>query len=190
MCTADLVHCDLVATVETLAEHFPGRVNLDAYHEGGIMSATFSFSPSECKSKFGAWLARNIRTTRRDDDLSVLNIELNTTHMEMWVQDLAKSMNSVRMKSDADFERELAKIEGQLQNLRSIKEMHGPDVFKYRTIAFEWPVLGSRAAEHIKDPAAYFDLCARRIRQMRPRRVWVMATKAQPPASLQVGSAA
>ena len=64
--------------------------------------------------------------------------------------------------------------------------MHGEPFFKRRVIRYEWPVLGSHAAERIDDPAAYFDLCARRIRVLNPRRVRAMVTGAEPPESFGV----
>jgi hypothetical protein len=182
----NIVTCNLVATLGTIEKFFPGASQRLRHPELGIISADFQVDTSRCKSKFGAWLAKNISTTRHDDDGSWLSIQLNRTEADFHLAELAKELTALSVRNEAQFGEAVARLESKLDYLKRLVAMHGEAFFERRVIRYEWPVLGSRAAEHIDDPAAYFDLCARRIRALNPRRVRAMATGAEPPESFGV----
>lgn len=184
--TNPIVTCNLVATAETLEKFFPGASQRLRHPELGIASADFQVDTSRCKSKFGAWLAQNIFTTRHDDDGSWLSIELNRTEADFHLAELAKELSAISVRNEVQFGQAVARFESKLDYLKRLIAVHGDEFFRRRVIRYEWPVLGSRAAEHIDDPAAYFDLCARRIRALSPRRVRAMVTGAEPPESFGV----
>jgi hypothetical protein len=186
---SSVVTCNLVATTETIEKHFPGATQRLRHPELGIASADFQVDTSRCKSKFGAWLARNIATTRFDDDASWLSVELNRTEADLYFAELARFVEGLSASpicSEAQLTQAFARIESKLDYLKRLFAMCGNSLFEFRTIRYEWPVLGSRAAEHIDDPAAYFDMCARRIRALNPRRVRAMLTGSEPPESFGV----
>lgn len=171
---------NIVATAQVIKFHFP-----DAQLSSGIASANIPLEQPP-QTAFGRWLAGNIPTTRFDDDMSVVLIQLPFTEQELVVHDFARYLEGTRTRSVGEAETLFGSIERWLACQREVLAMYGERLCKYHTISFAWPVLGSTAAEGITELGAYFDLCARQIRRMRPARVWLPAMRVEPPASLQV----
>jgi len=151
----------------------------------GIMSAPFRFNPADCKSAFGRWLAEHISTTRRDDDLSRISLTLRHTEIDLKVQELTKKMTAHSIRSEADFNSMLSMLEKWSHEQRAMLHAYESHFFQHRVIEFDWPVLGSKAAEGIEDPAAFFDLCGAKIRRLSPIGVKIWNGDS-PPATLRV----
>ena len=75
-------------------------------------------------------------------------------------------------------------LENWIVEQRNTQGCYGDDLFKRRTFVYDWPVLGSRAADHITDTSDYFDFVARKIRIVHPVKVSFLGES--PPESLQV----
>lgn len=178
--------CNFVATEELLQKQSPGSRRPHPSMKPGVMSANFQVNPAECKTAFGRWLAERISTTRRDDDMSILNLTTRQTEIDIAVADMAKRVTSNSIKNQADFDRLLAQLGSWISEKQAVATAYGDHLFQHRTVEFEWPVLGSRAAEGVESPEAYFDLCAARIRAMKPSKVAVRWTGEEPPKSFQI----
>jgi hypothetical protein len=176
--------CDLVATEAVARKHTP-----DAAPPSGLPrlgSIQISFDPSQCRTAFGRWLAENIRTTRRDDDLSVVLLESPRTRAEQALADFTKSV-AIRAASEQEFVVRLEEIESWVADQRKVLKVYGSRHFDRNWITYEWPVLGSHQAEGIEDPNGFFDLCAARIRAMKPRSVRLLWNRQEAPESLRLG---
>jgi len=174
----------MVAT-DALLQKTHGEARHSAAGVPGIKSAEFTFDVSECKTVFGRWLAENILTTRRDDDLSILWVKLRQTEADISLADITEKMRRNSVRSPSDLEAVIKLFNAWSQGQKQFVEVYGEAMFQQRSIAFEWPVLGSRAAENIESPAAYFDLCAARIRAFKPVSVRTGGGE-EPPASFGV----
>jgi hypothetical protein len=180
--------CSLVATTELVEKMNPtATVRNTPHSKPGIMSAPFSVNPADCKTTFGRWLAERVRTTRRDDDMSRLSITLRKTEAEIALQAFAESLTGLSVRDADHMAAALRKIEAWVAQQRQTAQAYEDHLFTHRIVHFDWPVLGSRAAESIEDPAKYFDLCAARIRALRPQAVRLWDGQ-EPPESLQVCS--
>lgn len=175
---------NMVAT-EALLQKTHGSTVVRAGAVPGIQSADFKFDVSECKSGFGRWLAEHVWTTRRDDDLSTLFVTLRQTEMDISLAGVMEAMRKISVRNADDLERVSKLFTNWHQEQRGYAGAYAGEVFRPRSVVFEWPVLGSRAAEHIESPAAYFDLCAARIRALKPLKVRTWEGK-EPPESLGV----
>ena len=178
--------CNFVATEALIQKRFPGSRRPHPAMKPGIISADFEVIPSDCTTAFGRWLAERVTTTRRDDDLSILSLTLKPTEMDIALLDLTRRVTATSIRNQNDFERLLKQLEVWSLEKKAFADAYGDHIFQQRTVAFEWPVLGSRAAEGIESPAAYFDLCAARIRGLKPARVCLRFTGEEPPESLQI----
>jgi hypothetical protein len=187
MSTTAKTSCSFVATLDLIRKLNPDREIQNRHHNSvpGIMSCDIVVHPEQCKTAFGRWLAERVWTTRRDDDLSRVRVTLGKTEAEIAMCSFATELQSQRIRDSIEFSLVLKRMEGWATYQRNIQGAYGDHLYAYRTIDFEWPVLGSRAAEGIEEPAAFFDLCAARIRAMKPRAVRVHDGQ-QPPVSLQV----
>jgi hypothetical protein len=178
--------CNLVATGALAAKLFPEATARNSAHgKPGIVSCDVSFDPSDCSTKFGRWLAEHVPTTRRDDDMSRVMITLASTEAEIALAAFADSLKSMPIHNADTMEVALKKIEAWAATQRKVAAGYGDHLYTRRTIEFEWPVLGSRSAEGIESAAAYFDLCAVRIRAMKPMKVRLWNGQ-EPPVELQV----
>jgi hypothetical protein len=125
--------------------------------------------PSKFKSKFGLWLAESVATTDRDDDLSNIWITHRDTTWDRYAAQFAERLRSIRPDDAAGIEAALAEVEAWARRQREILGMYGDTLLKCPRQPFAWPVLGSRASDGIElEAEAYFDLCAARIRALRP----------------------
>ena len=178
---------EMVATDAVIDAQF--RDNCPSYPQRrpGIRSAEFAVDPGSCGTKFGRWLCERVSTTRRDDDLSRLIITLPGTEEDQHVKQMAMHLTSTHIRSAEEAERLFLDMTAWIERRRKFHAAYGESCFKARVVAFEWPVLGSAAAEKTEDPAVFFDLCAARIREMRPKRVRLW-DGAEPPPSLNVVS--
>ncbi len=177
---------NLVATQEVIQQTFPDSRPPRLDCKPGVMSANFSVVPNDCKTAFGRWLAERILTTRRDDDLSRLVVITRNTEEDLHVREMAQRMTNRHIKTIADMERLHKDMSAWIEERKKFAAAYGETLFAARAVDFDWPVLGSNAAGGIRDTGAYFDLCARLIRQMRPARVYVAHSHEEPPASLGV----
>lgn len=178
--------CNFVVT-QALYEKLSGKKYLPAtpYSKPGILSYRISFSLDDCKTEFGRWLAERILTTRRDDDLSILSITLKKTEMDISFACFADKFKLTSLKQESN----LTDLEHAFQNWIAEQKQwmacYGDLVFSNRVIEFDWPVLGSRAADGIENPARYFDFCAGKIRHLKPAAIRTRMGEA-PPDSFQI----
>lgn len=175
----------LVATTEAIERHFPGSRKPSSNCRPGIMSARFPVDPEKCTSKFGKWLAERITTTRFDDDRATLRVTLRLTEEDLHIREMAQRMTSSSVRSEADAESLHQMLERWIERRRSSIKCYGEHAFAPRTIHYEWPVYGSAKAEHLDTVEAYFDLCTKRIRALKPARVRLWNGE-EPPEALQV----
>lgn len=184
--TTTTAACNLVATNALAGKLFPeATVRNSAHGKLGVVSCDVPLSPSDCSTRFGRWLAERVPTTRRDDDMSRVVITLASTEAEIALAAFADSLKSVQIHNADDLGSALKGMEAWAESQRKVAAAYGDHLYTRRTIEFEWPVLGSRAAEGIESAAAYFDLCAARIRAMRPVKVRLWDGQ-EPPVELQV----
>lgn len=185
----------LVATAVTIKRLFPKefhtRYGNNLMHNSewmpdGPVSADFPIDPNDCKSKFGRWLAETIPTTRFDDDFSTLRLTLRATEEDLHVQEAFERLGAMRIRCKEDFQTFQRHLQDWLKERRSFFEMYGDSLFKPRIISFQWPVFGSADCREASTPPEFFDLCAARIRALKPAAVTHFATKAEPPESLQL----
>jgi hypothetical protein len=149
------------------------------------MSARFEVDPEKCTSKFGRWLAERVTTTRFDDDRATLSVTLRATEEDLHVRELAQRISSTSVRDADDAERLHQLLLKWVEKRRGVIACFGEHCFTPRTIDFAWPVYGSAMAEHLDTVEAYFDLCAKRIRGLRPARVRLWNGE-EPPEALQV----
>lgn len=165
----------LVAKSSVIKEYFPeGRIT------SHIMSADFTVDPALCKTKFGKWLAENAKTTRFDDDFSILYIELAVTEDEIWFRQLAETISESAVRNNQDASRLTEIIQEKLETRKNVRKMYGDILYKNRTIQYQWPVFGANKEDSVEE---YFDKCAGAIRAMKPQNV-KFRSGAEIPASL------
>lgn len=158
----------LVATVGVVRKFFPDAHTPGPTAKPGILSAPFPVVPSACKSHFGAWLAERYSTTRRDDDLSILRIELPATEEELQVREFAQSLQRTPVMTAgaaALLHESILKWVGERKKHIAA---YGDACFRRRIVNFDWPVFGSAAGGGFEMPEEYFDFCAMVIRKMQP----------------------
>lgn len=159
----------MVCTLELIRKLNPGQNVVNTPHgRPGIMAMTVDIDPSKFTSKFGLWLSESISTTSRDDDLSNVWITHRTTQWDAHVAQFAERLKATRPIDMASVETVLTGIETWAQDQRPLVSMWGESLLSQQRELFAWPVLGSRAADGIEEPEPYFDMCAGRIRAMRP----------------------
>lgn len=178
--------CDFVVTDE-LAQKY-ATLRPDHNHprfKPGIATIDLAVDPQKCETKFGRWLAERISTTRRDDDASILRLTLPRTEADISLAAFCERLKAHSIRDASDHEAVMQQVERWIGEQRKVRAAYGDMLFSPRTIHFEWPVLGSRAAEGIDRPEAYFDLCGRQIRWNKPTKVLDWQGN-EPPASLQI----
>jgi hypothetical protein len=161
-------HITLVATDATIEAAFGPAPTHTEHGTPGIRSARFEVDTDLPRSRLGKWLAERLLTTRRDDDQSALSITLHVTEEALHVREMAKKLSTQNPQSTADAERIFGSLETWIEQRRSSIKAYGDTSFAQRTIAFDWPVLGSLAAEKVQDPNEYLNICASRIRALKP----------------------
>ena len=155
----------LVSNAQTIRKLLPEQAHkIRSY----IMSAEYPVDPALCTTKFGKWLAENTGTTRFDDDLSILNIELNVTEEELWFKQTAKAMSDARIRSAEHAELITNRIKAELDYRAEVRRMYGSTMYDFRTVQFQWPIFDLNDVQTVEE---YFDKCAGMIRAMRPRNV-------------------
>lgn len=170
----------IVATPNALKRYFP-----DAEHCSRMMSAPFPVNPNLCKTVTGRWLAQTILTTRRDDDFSLLQVEMPVTDAGAMLTNLGLDVSGraeydktsgyiyrgylLTRKSDLD--QAIAKITVELEKIKKHAHVFGDSFFKMRRPHYEWPVFGSAKAEghRVTTPEQFFDFCAEDLRSMGAR---------------------
>ena len=138
----------------------------------GIRSAPFDFDPAQCRSSLSRWLAENIKTTRFDDDLSILHIQLQQTEEGLHFRALGEKLLKANPTSETQSIELLSSLEKWIETRKKYHAAYGDACFEKRTVQFAWPVIGSHAVGGVEEPAAYFDLCAAQIKAMSPVSVY------------------
>jgi hypothetical protein len=172
--------CNLVATHELLSTAFPDLRPARTT----VASADFSVDPALCKTKFGAWLAEHVPTTRFDDDWSRISITLRVTEEALHWRAMGERLQRTNPGNALDLEAVAQEVESFIAKRRKVFAMHGDAIFQRREFDYDWPVLGSARCP-VTTAEEFFDHCAKHIRSMKPVdvRAW---DGARPPESLQV----
>ena len=136
-----------------------------------VRSFDFAFEPAQCSNRLAKWLAENIPSTRADDDRSTVWVRLPVTIEATHFRELGKKLSLVNPTSLAQVQAIIDDMCAWAIGRQSAYESGSTDLFSDNFIQFEWPELGSPAANRVVDPAEYFDLCARRIRALHPKSV-------------------
>lgn len=159
----------LVVAASQLLRDFPDSKEIRdmVTHNTGPNSLNYEVEPERCTTQLGAWLATHIDSTRFEDGGSRCSVVLPCTEEGLRVLDLANKLPAYKqIQSPSEAEELYTMLEGWIEERRGKLEMYGDDLFGFRVIEFEWPVFGSKAADQVKTPEAYFDCCAKQIRDL------------------------
>lgn len=132
-----------------------------------LQAVNVEVNPEKCKTKSGAWLASNVTTTFRDDDMSILKITHRFNPIDSGLykiaSDLIGHINANAGKSSiVDFETVSQSVSKAIVQTRKKLKMSGSLADKNRVTFFEWPVFGSKGT-NAETPEQFFDECAREI---------------------------
>lgn len=150
----------------------------------GAASAPFPIDPDRCTSALGAWLAREISTTRFDDDASRCCLVLPSTEAGLHLAEMGERLSRLKDIGPAAFSGLLAELARWIRDQRKRLDIYGDAMFRLRTVDYRWPVYGSSAAEGADTPEQYFDFCARAIRKTGGVVIWAGLRQSRPPESL------
>ncbi|MBU4280024.1 MAG: hypothetical protein KKG11_06315 [Gammaproteobacteria bacterium] len=173
-----------IVTTNKLFKKLHPEQEIFGHSSKGITRANYTFNPNDCNTKLGAWLAERILTTEHVDDYSLLFIESKSTDSELSLNELLERLKSTSIRNSDELKQALSRMEDWCQLQRANKIAFGDIMFKKCVITFNWPVLGSRSTGDIETPAAYFDLCAKMIIDMKTLNIRIGGTGESPPSSV------
>ena len=134
-------------------------------------NVAIKIEPALCTTPLGRWLAAHVKSTHREDDESTLFITLPYTEEDFQLREFSYSRQGVHLRNPDDLHVLHERIKHWMTDRQKVLRQYGEDCFSLRVIRFDWPVLGSRAANGVFLPAEYFDFCAKKIREQHPKRV-------------------
>lgn len=154
----------LVCTPEIASRYYP---EARAPYTRSILAPHFPITPENCATKLGRMLAEHISTTLRDDDASRCTLIMPVTEIGVHFTEMGKKLMTEKLIiNETSAEGFFQLMEQFIADRRGEIAMYGDHVFHLRTMQFEWPVFGSKAAADAETPEAFFDLCGRQIRQL------------------------
>lgn len=168
------------------------RCHVVKHHEPwpyqGVIPLTYEVDPSSCQTELGRWLASHVASTLHDDDGSDVRIILPITDAGAYLSEVGDMLKDRPLVlSTDDLMRSIDGAVRRLEKIREMAKMHGDSIVGLRVVRYQWPVYGSRAGgwhDGVRTPSAFFDHCAKKIRESGGVILWAGLERARLPDSL------